>query len=276
MEYHNWCFTINNETKEDVEQCENLKYTYMILGFEVGEKCLTPHIQGYVHMKRSTSFETMQKKLPRARLQYCAGNADQNRTYCSKGYYYKGDTPVFYEYGQIPKQGQRNDLMDMLTKIREGTTREEIAQNFPRQYFYYKAKIDSMIPVTKVSKKREIYLLREKDRYAVDCFRSYYEFPNSNYEGQSQYLIDDPNVPDIRRLVDWYHNSPPIYKYGYENRVCDPDVVYLMGIGLRKAMDFFPDIVYKCLEEQVENVRLEPQNEQGADVIIEKDIKLKH
>lgn len=264
MEFRNWCFTINNETKEDVEECLALNYKYLLIGIEVGEECKTPHLQCYVNLKRAASFDKMKKSLTRARITNCAGEDPakifmDNYRYCTKGYAYEGDTPIFYEYGKKPRQGERTDINQVILRIEQGATREQISREFPRQYFMYKNKIDSLVPLTKVKKERKVYLLRESDRYSVseDAFRAY-EFPDPTYEGSKEYVAEQLSIKDMRRVCDWLHNCPPKYKYGYEVKYCDPDVVYLIRIKLQYAQEFFPNIEYICLDAIPKDVQIRP------------------
>lgn len=89
----NWCFTVNNYTEEDVAAIEKLieSSDYVIVGKEQGEQG-TPHLQGYVQLKKKTRLGGLKKILPRAHLQVARGSAEDNRKYCSK----EGD---FKEYG---------------------------------------------------------------------------------------------------------------------------------------------------------------------------------
>lgn len=91
-----WCFTLNNYTDAEVEQMDqvftdmNIKYIY---GYEVGEKCGTPHLQGYI--EREKKFRWSELKLTK-RIQWikCNGNRESNLTYCSKEGEYKTNMRV--------------------------------------------------------------------------------------------------------------------------------------------------------------------------------------
>lgn len=49
MQGHNWCFTVNNYTAEEIVAVKSLEYKYLVIGFEVGEEG-TPHLQCYVEL----------------------------------------------------------------------------------------------------------------------------------------------------------------------------------------------------------------------------------
>jgi len=90
-----YCFTLNNYTEDEyrslVRVCET-ESGYAILGKEVGESG-TPHIQGYIRFTKPYRFSTIKDRyLPRCHIEVAAGDAAQNRAYCSKA----GD---FREFG---------------------------------------------------------------------------------------------------------------------------------------------------------------------------------
>lgn len=91
-----WCFTINNWTNEDAEECLALRdiATYAIFGKERGEEG-TEHLQGYVFLKRKTTLAGLKKVLSRAHLEIARGNHEQASDYCKKD----GD---FTEIGERP------------------------------------------------------------------------------------------------------------------------------------------------------------------------------
>lgn len=101
----NVCFTINNYSDEDIISMDiylNRNCKYWVYGFEVGDN-ETPHIQGYLELKRQTKFATVKRALPKAHLESRRGTAQQAADYCKK----EGN---FEEGGEISQQGLRGDL----------------------------------------------------------------------------------------------------------------------------------------------------------------------
>jgi len=104
--YLHWCFTLNNYVEEeDVPRitawCEEAA-KYWIIGRETGESG-TPHLQGYVSLRRRGTFNYVSGKLSsRAHITRAAGTARQNRAYCSKD----GN---FVEGGEINEGRVRRD-----------------------------------------------------------------------------------------------------------------------------------------------------------------------
>lgn len=88
-----WCFTINNYTEDEVVAPDD-QYVYMIIGKEMGQDG-TPHLQGYVAMKKKKTLAGMKKMFPRAHLEVMRGTPKQAADYCKKDgdYAEKGDFP---------------------------------------------------------------------------------------------------------------------------------------------------------------------------------------
>lgn len=87
-----WCFTINNE-KYQRSKLPTDVYDYCIMGNETGDNG-TPHIQGFIVMKKRTEFSRMQRLLPRAHLEVMRSSPQQAANYCKKD----GD---YFEDGNI-------------------------------------------------------------------------------------------------------------------------------------------------------------------------------
>jgi len=64
-----WCFTINNDTFDDLEKMLDMTFQYLVFGFETGGKKKVCHIQGYVYFNNALSQSSVKKKLPRAHLE---------------------------------------------------------------------------------------------------------------------------------------------------------------------------------------------------------------
>nr|QKV51232.1 putative replication associated protein [Crucivirus sp.] len=120
-----FCFVINNPTENDWIDLEEIEFRYLCFEQEIGESG-TPHIQGYVHFKDAHTIRDLSKKLRRAAIFIARGTAAQNRAYCSKD-----NNGTFQEFGEIPKQGQRNDKLKMSDTIHMPET--QIRELFPYQ-----------------------------------------------------------------------------------------------------------------------------------------------
>lgn len=124
-----YCFTVNNWSEAEYEAIMNIECVYLVMGKEIGEKCGTPHLQGYIYFKEKKSFAQMKEWIPRANLRVAKGSADSNLTYCGKD-------KNFIEKGVKPKQGKRNDLIAVRDAIVDGhgSVREGIDNGSIRGY----------------------------------------------------------------------------------------------------------------------------------------------
>lgn len=94
---------------------------YMICGEEKGEKG-TPHIQGYVQLKKKAYGSTVKKRWPRAHLELSKGSPEKNVEYCTK----EGKSHV---HGELLKgQGARSDLEHVKKLIDAGATLIQIRE----------------------------------------------------------------------------------------------------------------------------------------------------
>lgn len=104
-----YVFTINNYTETDIDNVRSLvsSCNYLVFGREVGESG-TPHLQGFLILKRSQRFTWLTGKLPRTHVEKARGNNDQAASYCKKD----GD---FEEFGSYPQgAGERRDLNEAI------------------------------------------------------------------------------------------------------------------------------------------------------------------
>lgn len=94
-----FCFTWNNYPATAEEQLRTFFSTkravYMVVGREIGESG-TPHLQGYIHLKDAITFARFKHYFPSMHIEKAKGNAEQNKTYCSKD-------QDFFEEGTCPK-----------------------------------------------------------------------------------------------------------------------------------------------------------------------------
>lgn len=104
-----WIIVINNYTEEQyADLCERLPQlcTYGILAREVGENG-TPHIQGYVEFKNTKTMSAAKKVISeRAHLEKRQAKPSEASDYCKKD-------GKFFEFGKLPAQGKRNDLIEV-------------------------------------------------------------------------------------------------------------------------------------------------------------------
>lgn len=114
----NWIFTLNNYTPEEEQQLDidlrdPSKTILGVVGREVGERG-TPHLQGYVELRKRCSRVALQETLQalkRAHLEFRRGRRDQAIKYCKK----ENDFKV---YGEIPNEKESEEKLTN-SEIRE-------------------------------------------------------------------------------------------------------------------------------------------------------------
>lgn len=216
--FRNWCFTLNNYTEVDLANLkqEHDQVRYICFGKEVGEKTETPHLQGFVVFHNAKTFtQCRQQFTERFHIEQANGDVNQNIAYCSKD----GD---FYERGERPRQGKRNDIHEAVKKLKEGARIDEVILESTS---YQSAKhIELMLkylPVPPPVKRQIIYLCgvtgAGKTRYVYENYQDIYPIGLNykwwqGYYGQKTVLLDDirsTNIKfvDLLRLLDRY----PIY-----------------------------------------------------------------
>lgn len=83
-----WCFTYNNYDELKLNEFKNTLNALgkWIFGYEVGEECLTQHLQGYINLNSKKSFSSLKKSIgvKELHIEKCKGSEKQNIEYCSK------------------------------------------------------------------------------------------------------------------------------------------------------------------------------------------------
>lgn len=135
----NWLFTINNPRNETIPEQWTNDVKYCMWQAETGENG-TPHLQGYLQLKKRSSLGTLKKLDATAHWEIRRGTHQQAVEYCSKE---QTRTSGPFTYGQPTKgPGQRNDLTALKEALDEGRTEKDIAmddQLFPVWAKYYRA-----------------------------------------------------------------------------------------------------------------------------------------
>lgn len=128
-------FTINNYTEDEYNNVHDYiqDKKYAIVGKEVGED-KTPHLQGYINFGKKVAFQKISEALPRAHIECAKGSAIQNQKYCSKD-------NDFEEFGDIPQQGKRCDLVQCRKRKMEGANEATLIEEFGGTWLRYKSHI---------------------------------------------------------------------------------------------------------------------------------------
>lgn len=89
------CFTLNNWTDEELSHITstfNVWGALYCIGKEIGEQ-KTPHLQGYIRLKKQKEFNTLKKVNTRIHWEKCRGTEKQNLVYCKKDNNYVSTFP---------------------------------------------------------------------------------------------------------------------------------------------------------------------------------------
>lgn len=125
MSFRKWVFTLNNYTEDEVLfisqiDTQTSEFKYIFYGKEIAPTTGTPHLQGYLLLRKKITFKTLKKIFcNRARLEPMGGEPEDSDIYCSKS----GDT---YEYGTKPRQGERTDIKKVKEAIDNGAGMKDI------------------------------------------------------------------------------------------------------------------------------------------------------
>jgi len=249
MSFKNWVFTLNNYTKEDIEtlQQKDSEWDFIIFGKEIGEEG-TPHLQGYIELKRRLTLKSIKKKIhDRMHLEPRRGSQAQAIEYCKKD-------GVFVELGKPVEQGARKDLdlcrrMAMESGMRGVSAIGSFQQiRVAEKFLTYNEEIRDFKPeVTWIwgeSGAGKSKLARElcdsDDVYTKNDSSKWFE----GYDGHEYLILDDfrdswMTITDFLSLIDRYERRLE-FKGGYRQLVAKkivitsikaPEEMYLHAAG---------------------------------------------
>jgi len=206
-----WCFTLNNPLLEDDEKVTQLECRYIVYGNEKSESG-TQHLQGYVEFANAKTLGGVKKLLEKAHWEVRKGSPEQASQYCKKD-------GQFVERGEIPKQGKRTDLEEVVAEVRGGATLKQIAEEYGPVFVKYQrglAALKSIQYTDRTGPPEVVWLWGKsgtgKTRTAVEKSASFYIKDGTKwwdgYEQQSVIIIDDFDgawpFRDLLRLLDRY------------------------------------------------------------------------
>lgn len=132
-----WVFTINNYTDVDIKKLTDMEKTYLIYGKEVGESG-TPHLQGFLTLKRASRMSALKKILPTAHWE-ASKATDAAINYCMKD----GDYTII----DNRHQGARNDLKSVASALKDNGI-EHVVELYPECYIKYHSGIEKLSQFT--------------------------------------------------------------------------------------------------------------------------------
>lgn len=105
-----YCFT---DFVLDEPFLQGLPYEYLCYGKEICPDTGKEHFQGYIYFKNAKTFSAVRKLMRPRHIESSNASTEDNVKYCSKD-------GAFVEYGDRPKQGARNDINEIKSRIQQG------------------------------------------------------------------------------------------------------------------------------------------------------------
>ena len=257
-------FTYNNFTHTPDELTELLQTlpnnSFGRFQIEKATDTGTIHYQGYIHFSKRVYWGQLRREFikmglhrlshrnriasPKDAADYC------NKTHCKEtGKQTKLTEPV-YEWGELNnQQGERNDLAEIVERVKAGATNAELLDEYPTQFFRYKKHIDAVRSTYLEAKYRstfrniEVYYIHGsprtgKTRFVLEKYgyenvcrvTEYDKWLFENYHGQKIVLFDEfdgqPKITTMNKLMEGY---PMEYRCRNEDRVAMNDKVYIIS-----------------------------------------------
>lgn len=209
----NWCFTVNNYSKDDLERLSEVQVGYIVYGFEVGESG-TPHLQGYVELLNPKSMSATKKYLGvECHLEARKGTGLQASDYCKKG-------EEYVERGELKNpNGVTKQYKEIVDHIKDGRGLRELVEDGASLHILQYAR--NIIPLLEEGRnfKTQVWWLHGatgtgKSRYCHEMYpEAYWKSPTTKwwdgYDGQDVVVVDDYRkdfctFAELLRLCDRY------------------------------------------------------------------------
>lgn len=216
-----WAVTVNNYSEEEIDAIIDLDADYWIMGFEVGKKKGTEHLQCYFHWHNPIEYNTIKSALPRAHIERAKKSPEININYCSKDNDY-------VEFGDRPICGKRSDLDNIYENIKRGATMEEIIAENPGSAIRYSKNVERIRNmITKINEPvpTEIYYSRDYRMFIPDVLK----------------IFDQKKVLFVKEEKDCYMFEPTYHTVLAMITKCLPEEVFIMagnGIPFQVAAGF--------------------------------------
>lgn len=172
-----FCFTdFQSDRIEFWRTVTTSKVRYLILGREVCPTTGRIHLQGYIYFTNPRKFSTVRKSFGGTHIELARGSPADNRIYCAKG----GN--VVLEFGELPAQGTRTDISQLASRISEGASFKDIAEEYPTMVLKMPRGIEKLIEAVR----------RDEPRNWKSDVRVVWGVPGS---GKSRYAIANGAIP---------------------------------------------------------------------------------
>jgi len=227
LKWRNVCSTLNNYTKEELENClltARQIATYGIVGLEVAETG-TPHLQMYFEFASVKRISELRNLIsPRGAFFKRRGNPVQASSYCRGNYMttkgkYKPLNAECFEFGELSKQGERTDWRVAHDQVTEGRSVVDIIDTQPHMLPFIRSLITYKSLVDKPKRRDDFQVFvifgktgTRKTTWAEDTYPDAYARPDGGwwdgYSGELEVIWDD-FMPEISlpTLLKWLRGS---------------------------------------------------------------------
>lgn len=220
MQGRSWIYTLNNYSDEDINQLRAFTVQKHRSCKEVGESA-TPHLQGAITFTRQYTLKQLKKLNEKIHWELAKSKDPEN--YCTKG-------EIIIDVNQC-KQGKRNDLEIISSKIKDGSSLQEIASEYPKSFILHSKGFQSLINALQprttafthlkviiyvggpgTGKTRRIYENEENPYNVMEPINGSLWF--DGYTGQEAIILDDfygwIKYHTLLQLLDGYPMQLPI------------------------------------------------------------------
>lgn len=176
-----YCYTVNNYTDNDIaaamamyEDDTNAKYA--IIGFEVGDREETPHMQCYIYYTKKITKGKFEKYI----IEHFDKNLHSEAQSSKKNvaaYVYCMEDMQYYEMGNRPRQGHRTDLEVIKHDILSGKSEKNIANEYFSQWCQYRRAFNEFRYLNKKKKTKILLYGRDED----EMYECHKWFMNNGY-----------------------------------------------------------------------------------------------
>lgn len=148
--YRAWHFTLNNYTLLDEDHIKTTIKSfarYIVYGYEVGEECGTPHLQGYIYFHNQRQRKSVARLLPRAHIEPARKSAQEGKKYCQKqgnGGWEWGDIPI--DPSVARERGGQGNAARYAKAIEHGMAgrADIVREEDPQLYLLHGVRIESL------------------------------------------------------------------------------------------------------------------------------------
>ena len=220
MQGRSWVYTLNNYSDEDINQLRAFTVQKHRSCKEVGESS-TPHLQGAITFTRQYTLKQLKKLNEKIHWEIAKSKDPEN--YCTKG-------EIIIDVNQS-KQGKRNDLEIISSKIKDGSSLQDIAKEYSHSFILhyrgFQALIQQLQPRTTEYKQLKVFIYiggpgTGKTRLIYEIENDPYNVMEpingaiwfDGYRGQEAIILDDfygwIKYHTLLQLLDGYPMQLPI------------------------------------------------------------------